>query len=74
MTDRVNTLTVVLEHPVRTDDVEEIIAAIRMVRGVLSVEMGEVDGPSSGAGMQERTRLWQGVVEVFYPPAQEASR
>ena len=37
MTDRVNTLTVVLEQEMRIDDVEDILTSIRMVRGVLDV-------------------------------------
>ena len=38
MTDRVNHLTVVLHEPTRDDDVECIVDAIRMIRGVLSVK------------------------------------
>ncbi len=38
MTDRINALTVVLDRDYRDDDVEAIVAAIRMVRGVVSVE------------------------------------
>ena len=37
MTDRVNTLTVVLEQEMRVDDAENILTSIRMVRGVLDV-------------------------------------
>ena len=37
MTDRINTLTVVLEHDIRDDDVQPIVDAIGMVRKVLSV-------------------------------------
>ena len=42
MTDRVRTLTVVLERDTRTDDAEETIRAISMIRGVVSVEKGPV--------------------------------
>lgn len=38
MTDRINALTVVLDRDIREDDVEWIVNAIRMVKGVLSVE------------------------------------
>jgi hypothetical protein len=38
MTDRFNTLTVVLEHEIREDDAEYILNAIRMIKGVISVE------------------------------------
>lgn len=37
MTDRINTLTIVLENDIRDDDCKPFIAAIKMMRGVLSV-------------------------------------
>jgi hypothetical protein len=37
MTDRINAITVVLERDAREDDVEVILNAIRLIRGVLSV-------------------------------------
>ena len=39
MTDRVNSLLVTLEHPMRDDDVEELISAIRCFRNVIDVSM-----------------------------------
>lgn len=38
MTDRYNYLTVALEQDTRSDDAEPLIAAIRMLRGVLDVQ------------------------------------
>lgn len=38
MTDRYYALTVVLDRDIRSDDAESLIAAIRLLRGVLSVE------------------------------------
>ena len=63
MTDRLNALTVVLEHDLRDDDAEPLIAAIRQLRGVLSVS-GNVSDLSDYIA-QERARhdigerLWQ---------------
>lgn len=37
MTDRIKGFTVVLEEPLRDDDAEAIINAIRMVKGVMEV-------------------------------------
>lgn len=37
MTDRIYALTVLLEEPVREDDVETLIQAIKQMRGVLDV-------------------------------------
>jgi len=42
MTDRVRSLTVVLDDDYRTDDCEIIIAAIGMIRGVQSVAFTEL--------------------------------
>lgn len=42
MTDRVRSLTVVLDRDTRTDDVEVIVTAVRMVRGVADVKLGPV--------------------------------
>ena len=38
MTDRVNALTVTLERDIRIDDVQVLVDAIKMLRGVMSVE------------------------------------
>ena len=43
MTDRINTITVVLEKPTRDDDAEMLMSAIRTMRGVLKVELGPVE-------------------------------
>ena len=54
MTDRYHTLTVVLERDTRDDDAEPLLAAIRQIRGVLSVT-GSVVSPESHMA-QERAR------------------
>lgn len=41
MTDRVRTLTVHLNEDTRIDDVEFIVNAIQMVKGVSTVELGK---------------------------------
>ncbi|KKL47628.1 hypothetical protein LCGC14_2333650 [marine sediment metagenome] len=38
MTDRINALTVVLDHDYRDDDIESMILAIMQFRGVLAVK------------------------------------
>lgn len=43
MTDRINALTVVLAEDIREDDVEPLIQAIGLLRGVLSVKSYVVD-------------------------------
>ncbi len=41
MTDRVQNLVIVLDGDYRTDDVQGIVDAIRMIRGVADVQLGE---------------------------------
>lgn len=38
MTDRVSSLTVALKHDTRTDDVEPLVSAIKLLQGVCSVK------------------------------------
>lgn len=37
MTDRISSITVVLENDIRTDDAESLLNAISMLKGVISV-------------------------------------
>ena len=41
MTDRVRTVVVTLKQDTRTDDVECIVQALRMVKGVAEVHLGQ---------------------------------
>lgn len=54
MTDRIHYLTVILDNDYRTDDVEDIVAAINMIRGVDAVELGK---PVTGNDHMARTRV-----------------
>jgi len=56
MTDRVSHLTVALTDDFRTDDVEAIVSAIRLLRGVAGVTLGE---PTSPGEWIERRRIQQ---------------
>lgn len=42
MTDRIRTLTVVLDDDIRVDDAQEVVSAISLLRCVGSVEAGPV--------------------------------
>lgn len=44
MTDRVRNLTVILDRDVRTDDLEIIVSAINMIKGVHSISWNPVNG------------------------------
>jgi len=58
MTDRVNALTVVLEQDVREDDVQPLVDAIRMMRGVLRVKkhVATIDSHVAEQRAQQRLR------------------
>lgn len=67
MTARLNALTVVLEQDIREDDAEELISAIRMLRGVLSVESHVADHASRVAQQRARFDLEQKLWKVIHP-------
>lgn len=68
MTDRINSLTVVLENEMRDDDAEQLISAIKMMRGVLNVS-GIVSDHIDNYIAEERVRreLGKKLWEVIYP-------
>lgn len=70
MTDRYNALTVVLEKDMREDDAEQLLCAIRQLRGVLSVSGNVADLTDHIA--QERARHDLGIKlwSVLYPNEQ----
>ena len=67
MTDRVHSLTVVLEHDIRVDDVEALTQAIRQLRGVLSVDGNVSDLSDHVAWERARHDLGQKLWKVLYP-------
>ena len=67
MTDRYNTLTVVLEREIREDDAEKYIDAIRMIKGVLSVKGNVADYEEYMATERVRRELGEKIWEVLYP-------
>lgn len=66
MTDRVATLTVILDKEYRVDDIESIIDAIQMVKGVHRVKQGEVcDGNHYMNKSTVAMDLWGKINKVF---------
>ena len=69
MTDRIRTVTVVLDADYRDDDVIPILTALRMVRGVASVEARVVEGADYTARLVTRAmcldRALDAVREAF---------
>ena len=56
MTDRIQHLTVLLEHDIRDDDAEDLGNAIAQLRGVSLVQMGKPVDPTDHMA-RERVRL-----------------
>ena len=71
MTDRVNGLFVVLDKDIRTDDVEVIIQAICMIRGVLRVDQNVSSYEDHVAYSRVRQELGEKLMEVLHPETAE---
>ena len=67
MTDRINALTVVLDRDYRDDDVECIVNAIKMVKGVQSVTMNVSDYTDLVAQERALEVLRHKLREVLWP-------
>jgi hypothetical protein len=67
MTDRIHSLTVVLERDNRSDDVEALVNAIRMFHGVLSVETHVSDITSHMAEERARASLSEKIYKALEP-------
>ena len=67
MTDRFNTLTVVLENDISDYDAETLMIAIRQMRGVFDVEGNVSDITARMAEARAKRELGQKLWEVLYP-------
>lgn len=65
MTDRIHALTVVLDDDYRTDDVEPIVEAIKMLRGVLTVEEHVANMNDYSARSRVRAKLEERLWKVL---------
>lgn len=65
MTDRYNSLTVVLEKDMREDDAEDLITAVRMIKGVLSVECGIANPGDYIAEKRVKTELLIKLMDIL---------
>lgn len=67
MTDRIHSLTVVLEKDMRDDDAQALINAITQLRGVLSVSGNISDLSDHIAQVRARRELGEKLFNVIYP-------
>lgn len=67
MTDRLAGFIVTLEKPIREDDAEATLAAIRMIRGVVSVDPVVADPMHHMAISAARHDIGRQLWKVLYP-------
>ena len=67
MTDRIHSLTVVLEKDMREDECEKLICAIMMLRNVLDVHTFVVDANSYMAETRAKSEIVQKLFKIIYP-------
>lgn len=67
MTNRHAGYVVILNQGIREDDAENTIDALKMIKGVLTVEPVEVDLSLQISKALARSELERKVMEVFYP-------
>lgn len=67
MTDRINSLTVVLEKDIRDDDIKPLINALKMMRGVIAVECNVSDYVVYMAEERAKHNLGQELLNIVYP-------
>jgi hypothetical protein len=73
MTDRVRTVIITLRQDTRTDDVECIVQALRMVKGVAEVRVGEpvsMDDEHARSVVRSEVseKLHAAIQSVLFPP------
>lgn len=62
MTDRIRSLTVILDHDIREDDVAVIVQAVKQIRHVDSVKLGTLDNSEIFA----RIRIKRELIDKLY--------
>lgn len=67
MTDRYHSIAVVLEEDIRDDDAEYILNAIRMIKGVLSIEPHISNFESNMAEERAKKEYADKLWNVLYP-------
>jgi hypothetical protein len=74
MTDRIHSLTVILDKDYRDDDVKAIVNAIMMIRGVIGVNEHVADLSSRMAEEVAESRMMTKIFELLYPKEDEWQR
>lgn len=70
MSNRAHSVQVILEKDIRIeDDLQPLLTAIRMLKGVIKVIPLEADSIAAMAEHRARHELGQKIINVIYPPA-----
>lgn len=64
MTDRVHSFQVVLEEDIRIDDIELVVNALRMVKGVLAVEPIVTDFAAAMAEVRAKDQMREKLITL----------
>ena len=67
MSDRTNTITVVLDKDYRVDDCDHILNALKMVKGVVTASPNIADYVEYMALERVRRELIEKIWDIFYP-------
>ena len=67
MTDRIHSLTVVLEKDIREDDCQPLIDAIKQLRGVLTVDKHVANMDTYVAEQRVRLEFGQKLIDMVFP-------
>lgn len=68
MTDRIHSITIVLEEDTRVDDAESLLNAVKMMKGVVSAEGNVADCVSYVAETRVRSEIGRKLFKVLHPP------
>jgi len=67
MSDRIHSLTVTFEKPIKDEDAEKVINAIKVIRGVSDVQPEIADAETYMAIEAARRELGKELLAVLYP-------
>jgi hypothetical protein len=67
MTDRYNAFLVVMDRDIREDDAEDIITALKQIKGVIDVQPNIADFDSHIAHERARQELAEKLWRILYP-------
>ena len=68
MTDRIHSITIVLEKDMRVDDAEAILTAVRQLRGVIAADGNVTNGTEYVIESRIRRDFGERLWHVLYPP------